>query len=462
MCDQPEHGGMGNIVGGQKTSPLAREELDTYHTTYDYIKSRLGGYGLYYRSVIAELGLVYPGGSGLPYPVDVPSERGKHVAAAFRNAVSGTAYFRGFLDEDEAEVPIHVIKEYIQSACLCQLQTPMAPDRPELLDVFLHGGADPGARRRTFRLFLDIASQTDGHPLDQDAFRQLIYFGETPTGATYDPADGVTDTYRRWRLYQAREYYAFALNAMWFYLCDLGLAEDGDIRPVQLSGLWDHLRAALDFDHLAARLGTVAPDLSADSDYRSLLDWLIVSAEVERESFDEFCKLDSPVHEHRLYRLAKDNRQSPDIMVAGMMAMLALVYLRFGRPSLWARPEWEISRMGADGRLSVSGFVRSLHRRLEAGHVAIVEIAEWLFADYVILQHQLVATSKLPDNTFRFRREGDRLRFCNLDNSLGFMDSRFPAISTTLHELGLCGDFGRASHSLTADGDHLLRTGDLE
>ena len=117
--------------------------------------------------------------------------------------------------------------------------------------------------------------------------------------------------------------------------------------------------------------------------------------------------------------------------------------------------------MGADGRLSVDGFVRSLRRRVRSGHVTIGDIARWLFADYIILQHQLVATSKLPDNTFRFRREADRLRFYNLHNSLRFMNSRFEAISTTLHELGLCGDFGRADHSLTSDGQMLLEHGDL-
>ncbi len=461
LCDQPEHGDMGSIVGGQKTSSLARKQQDTYDTTFNYIKSRLGGYGLYYRSVIAELGLIFPGGSGLPYPMDVPSERGKEVAAAFRRAIRGTTYYARYFDEDETHVPIEVVREYIRQACLCQLQVPGAPDRPELLDVFLHGGAEPEARCATFRLFLDIASQTDGRAIDQDAFRQLLYFAEAGDGAVYDPLEEVTDTHRRWRLYQAREYYAFALNAMWCYLCDWGLAEDGDVRPVRLSRFWQHLELALDFDGLAGRLGAPTPNLSAYSDYQSLLDWLTDLAGKSENGLDRSASLDSPLHEHRLYRLAKENRRSPEVMVAGMMTMLALICLRFGRPDLWERPEWEISSMGADGRLSVDDFVKSLHRRIRSGHVTISDIARWLFADYIILQHQLVATSKLPDNTFRFRREGDRLRFYNLHNSLRFMNSRFEAISTTLHELGLCGEFGRADHSLTSDGQMLLEKGDL-
>jgi hypothetical protein len=462
LCDQPEHRGMGSIVGGQKTSSLAREQLDAYDTTFNYIKSRLGGYGLYYRSVIAELGLIFPGGSGLPYPVDVPSERGKEVAAAFRRSIRGTAYYEHYFNKDEADVPIEVIREYIREACLCQLQVPGTSDRPELLDVFLHGGSEPEARRATFRLFLDIADQTVGHAIDEDTFRQLLYFAEASSGASYDPLNEVIDTYRKWGLYQAREYYAFAINAMWSYLCDWGLAENGDVRPIPLSRFWQHLDLALDFDGLAACLGTPVPNLSAYSDYQSLLDWLTDLAGKSKNALGLPDSLDSPLHEHRLYRLAKENHRSPEVMVAGMMTMLALIYLRFGQPTLWEHPEWEISRMGADGRLSVDGFVKILRRRIQSGHVTVSEIARWLFADYIILQHQLVATSKLPDNTFRFRREGDSLRFYNLQNSLGFMNSRFRAISTTLHELGLCEDFGRPDQSLTNDGQVLLEGGDLE
>jgi hypothetical protein len=452
---------MSTIVGGQKTSPLAYRQLDVYDTTYDYIKSELGGYGLYYRSVIAELGLVYPGGPGFPYDVDVPTERGKEVAAAFRKAVHNTAYYHDYFGEDSTKVPIKIIQEYIRRACLCQLQVPNAPDRQLLLDVFLHGGARPEARRATFRMLLDIADQSQGRALDQDAFRQLLYFRTTEGGATYLPQDTVVDTYRQWRLYQAREYYAFALNAMWYYLCEWGLVQGGDIRPIPLSCFWQHLEVALNFDGLAARLNLPGPALGANSSFQSLFDWLQKLIGANRATFDTACTLDTPLQEHRLYRLAMAHSTAPEVMVAGMITMLALILLRFDQPELWLQPEWVVSHMGAEGRLSVDGFVKTMHRRLQSGGITIVEITRWLYSDYIILQHQLVANSKLPDNTFRFQREGDRLGFYNLPNSLAFMDSRFDALSTTLHELGLCGDFRRPPYPLTIDGQRLLADGDL-
>jgi len=461
LCDQSEHGNMGTVVGGQKTAPQAAQRLEVYDTTFDYIKSELGGYGLYYRSVIAQLGLVFPGGSGFPYPVDVPTERGKEVAAVFRRAVRDTTYYRDYFDHDAIQVPIDVVREYIRRACLCQLQIPDAPDRPLLLDIFLHGGTQSEARRATFRMFLDIAAQTQGYAIDQDAFRQLLYFQSTNHGATYNPQDAVLDTYRKWRLYQAREYYAFALNAMWLHLCDWGLTHSGDMRPVPLSRFWEHLDTVLDFNDLAARLSVPPPGLSSRSGFGSLLDWLQTLIGADQVTFDAACTLAAPIHEHRLYQLAMSNRTAPDVMIAGMVTMLALILLRFGRPDVWFRQEWEISRMGAEGRLSVDGFVKAVRRRLQGGHIAVGEIVRWLYADYIILQHQLVATSKLPDNTFRFRREGDRLRFFNLWNSLGFMDSRFDALSRTVHELGLCGDLYQPNHPLTPEGQHLLTKGDL-
>jgi hypothetical protein len=271
----------------------------------------------------------------------------------------------------------------------------------------------------------------------------------------------VLDIHRRWRLYQAREYYAFALNALFYYFCDWGLAQNGDIRPVHLSQFWQHLESALDFDGLADWFDLSRPGLGANANLQQLLDWLLGLVGAEQADFDTACTIDQPVHEHRLMWSARHNPRVPALMVAGTVTMLALIYLRFGQPELWQQPEWSISRMGSDGRLSLDQFVRTLRRKVKVGLVNIFELVKELYTDYIILQHQLVASSKLPDNTFRFQREGDWLRFFSLHNSLEFMDSRFDALSTTVHELGLCGDLRRPDHPLTAKGEQLLTTGDL-
>jgi hypothetical protein len=464
LCQAHDQDELGAVVGSGKTAAEAARQRATYDTSFDYIDSDLGGYGLYYRSVIAELGLIYPGGPGLPYPVDVPTQRGREVADAFRAAVGGTTYYREYFDTDVCQVPIEAIREYISWACLCRLRRDDAPDRPLLVDMFLHAGQedDAAARRATFRLLLDIASQTDGTPVGQDAFRQLLYFGAAYNGGRFTPSDAVRGAHARWRLYQAREYYAFALYALWNHLCDWGLDHHADVRALPMSQLWEHLDTALEFDQLAARLEVAVPGLGPEAPFADVLAWLQRAVGASGVAFDAACGIDTPIHEHKLYRLALDNRADPYVMVAGMVTMLALIIQRFGHPELWFRDEWEVSRRGGEGRLSVDDFLKAVRRRLQRGLFTVRDFARWVMADYVILQHQLVASTKLPENTYRFEREGERIRFYSLANTLTFTDSRFDALSTTIHELGFCGDLAGASHPLSADGLRLLADGGIE
>lgn len=462
LCTKPEHGVMGTIVGGQKTGPLAAQRKEIYDYDPGYIKNDLGGYGLYYRTVMAEVGLIYPGGKGFLYPVDVPSEYGKEVASAFRSVIQQTLYYQKYFDQIKP-VPTSVIQEYIHKACLCQLRTPDALDRPFLLETFLHHGtgSSANARRATFRFFLDIASQTNGYGLKEDNFRQLVYFGQTLDGLAFSPNENVKRTALRWRYYQAREYYAFALNALWFYLCEWGIRNGGDIRPIPMSSFWQHLDQALDFKQIAHRLGLPNPGLRSDSSFRDLLNWLQALAETTEQDFNSACDITSPVHEHRIYQLAQEYRNQADVMTSGMIILLSLVALRFGSQNLRMQPEWEIARMGGDARLSIDGFIRKLQGKLQGGPVTIAEVTRWIYESDVILQHELVATGKLPENTYRFSREGSALRFHNLFNSLEFMNSRFDAIRTTILELGFCGDLSQPEHPLTQDGICLLEVGDL-
>jgi hypothetical protein len=326
-----------------------------------------------------------------------------------------------------------------------------------LRDLFLSEPAETAsARRATFRMLLDIADQTDGHPVDQSGFRQLLFFGAASSGASYEPREDLADTHARWRLYQAREYYAFAITGMFVHLCDWGIDNGADLRPLPLDAVAEHIAASLDFDRLAELLDVAAPGLDGTAAFTALLDWLASVVGATEETFDQRCGLDAPLSEDALYRLGA-SASGPASRIAGGVAMLASLFLRFGRPETWMSPAWTaVSRCGEDGRLSVHAFMRSLRARLRAGLPTIFDVAQWLMTDYVVRQHQIVATAKLPDNTFRFERDGNRLRFHRHYNPLGFSNSRFDALSTTAHELGYCGAFGNAEHGLTQAGRDLL------
>lgn len=466
LCESPVHGKMRNIVGSDKTGALATlARQGRKHFSYDpnYIVSPFSGYGLYYRTVMAETGIVFPGGKGLPYPVDVPSPDGKRLAEAFRTAIKQSKYYQDYFDGPHLKVPVEVIKEYIKNACLCQLMTTQAPDRNIAQDVFLHFGRDeePQARRETFRMFLDIAKQTAKEGVSEDEFRQLVYFQETDSGHHYSPSTEIHETYLRWRLYQAREYYSFSLNGLWFYLCEWGISKGGDYQPLHISEFWNHLENALDFRSLTKWFEMPACKLKPNSSFSELLKWLTETVSAKPGKFDETCKISSPINEHKLYIEALQKSSPPFVMTAGLISMLGLIVLRFRDSSLQKSPVWEVARMGSDVRLSMDSFIRSLDLLIKKSNPTIFEVARWIYENNIILQHELVATSKLPENTFRFQRDGDYLHFFNLGNSLGFMNSRYDAISTTIYELGLCGDLHEPKHTLTDNGKKLLQTGDL-
>jgi hypothetical protein len=105
-------------------------------------------------------------------------------------------------------------------------------------------------------------------------------------------------------------------------------------------------------------------------------------------------------------------------------------------------------------------FMHLLNRRMLT-NPSLAELAQWLIEDFVIVQHERVATAKLPDDTYRVRRVGDSLRFFAQDVPAAFNDSRFNALSTIVHELGWVSSFRESRRRMTASGKALLTDGDL-
>ncbi|HZT65152.1 MAG TPA: hypothetical protein VFA11_05120 [Acidimicrobiales bacterium] len=467
LCDRPEHdefGPMQAIVGSVKSSALVHTQPSVYDAQFNYIKDALGGYGLYYSAAIAGMGLTLPAtpAAGLPY--DAPTPEGRALAGAYRTAIADTRYYRDYFDDDHAQVPAEVVAEYIRAGCLCQLRTPTAPDRALLQDVFLHAGGahDSAQRRSTMRMFLDLAEQTAGHELSEDRFRRLTYFHSTgPDGAAWEPAPPNVRTARRWRLYQAREYYAYALNRMWRYLAEWGIGQvpmSGDVVPI--ARWWDFVDHALDFAPLAAALEVDDSRLDATSTVAELAQWASTSGNVAG-GLDDSWDVAAPVTEHRLYRWADSAGDDPAV-VPGALTLLALVACRVGsrRNELAFGEDWDICRDGGVSRLALSRFFNQWRDRQ---HLSLSEAARWVLGDYVIRQHERVAVAKLAQNgdTFRFRRQGDYLRFYDAFAPARMSNSRFQALATTVYELGFVDSLYGATHTLTDAGRRLLADGDL-
>ncbi|MBT2550534.1 hypothetical protein [Arthrobacter sp. ISL-65] len=463
VCDAPEHANLaGNIVGSMRVRGLAaRDEFDPQ---FDYIKEPLGGYGLYYRSTMEMMGAVVVAGPANGFPFDAPTPVGKALAAAFGRAVDGTTVGRRMVDDSlEAAVLRDDMVAFARGACLCQLRGTDQFELPLLQDLFLHAGApvESVARRNTLRLILDLSQTSPDVGIGRTQFRELIYF-RTLEGGIYEPQPDLAVTARRWRIYQAREYFSFAFNRLFGWVVRRGLQESADgLSLVPVARLWDLIDDALDNNEFATDryLGDQAA-VRARTPVAVFVD--AISSIVDLTP-----GLDAPwpraklLDEHALYDSCH-NVVDDDESVVAMLALLLLLYRRFGIPIRVAElaTDQDLVAEGGSLRIGMARFFTLMHRKVMAG-ATMSELARWVIKDFVIVQHERVATSKLPEDTFRFRRVGDHIRFFVQEAPAQFNDSRFDALSTTVHELGLVSALRDPARKLTPTGRRLLEDGDL-
>ena len=473
LCDGPDH--RGSPVGTRRVGARVAREPDGFDPKFDYMDSPMGGYGLYYATVMQSVGLVALADPRLGLPVDAVTPAGQLVADAFRSVVADTEYYRHWIDRHDEVVPRDVAAEYGERACFCRLREQAAHDRPLLVDAFLHRGNpdEATARRQTLRFMCELSAQSAAAPVDEDSFRRLIYFGadhghDGVEGSTFAPTDSTLRTARRWRLYQARDYFNAAINDMWRRLIYWGLERDGDRVPLPMAELRESLDD-IDFASFASSLGVGLPGggLSADSSYSELLEWVTsiggVSGQLD-DRWDLGAELTEDAIVECLGSRVSLTESGPDRLAAAL-ALLSLVAARLWRAelALAAPDDWFLVRAGGHERLGMQNFLNQLRDRVADG-ATVRDVAEWLTLDYVVSQHERVATAKLSTtgDTFRFRREAGRLRFFSKNAEVRRNDSRFNALATFLFELGWSGHLYEADHNLTEEGEEIRRAGDLE
>ena len=136
-------------VGARKLSRLARGSGP--FPRGESVENPLGGYGLYYRSPLVELGIVARAGTLLGdelIPIDVlySADQAQRLASTFRAAVEQTAYYRQAMWTAD-ELPAEVIDEYAEAACLCQLR--VRPDERAAVHDAIFGSEPPDAAMMT-------------------------------------------------------------------------------------------------------------------------------------------------------------------------------------------------------------------------------------------------------------------------------------------------------------------------
>lgn len=380
------------------------------------VQGDLGGYGLYYRSPLADLGLVARRGSMLgdrATPIDVlrpNSARAARLAAEYRAAVEDTSYVRHFLGGDEP-LPLAVVEEYAERACLCRL-----PDRPsEQAAVYAalftadqvgdddHGEAtqDTDAlhrRRQGAAHLLSIIGNAPSVAVDQTEFRRQLW---ASTGTQVASHRAVAE---RWAALAVKDVWQEAIASLWADFCRRGLQGTRDrgrgLDLVEVRGL-------------AADMVLEAPELGQ---YRTTTDLVAAIAA-------GYVML--PVGDRNLDPAAaelEDLRAATARLDSGASALVVLSEL-VRRVRDRAGKEWtDTLGIASAWQPSVRDALSGLDQRLASGEPP-ADTLWWLLDVFVVGTHERIAYSKLPDNTFRFRWEEGLLRF--FDNGA----HRFPLAS---------------------------------
>ena len=286
LCADPGHrGSPGWFAQNQRfsgrTARNLQPEVRLHEDTHGRLRPLL-------RQCHAGPRLGSPGGPTARLPVDAVTPVGQLVADAFRNAISQTAYYQDWIEQHDEAIPAEVVREYAKKACLCQLRKKSAPDRKLLVDAFLHCGnvVDAAARRSTLQFMCELSAQSADSPIDSRSFRRLVYYRTDYStddfdGPTFVPTPANESTPRRWRLYQAREYYNASINEMWRRLAHWGLARDGDNFPVPMAEVMASLDG-IDFASMASDLEVdlPRPNLTGNSSFSDLLEWVRVQGRI--------------------------------------------------------------------------------------------------------------------------------------------------------------------------------------
>ncbi len=462
VCDTKEHATVGgNVIGSRRVSPLAAG--NSFDPAFDYIKEPLGGYSLY-RSAMETTGILVIATPANGFAFDALTPTGRALAAAYRDAISSTELWRnhlsGTLDES---VSRGVLVDFARSGCLCRLRAAKNYDLPLLQDLFTHAGtpAQSAARRQTLRLLLDLSQTGQEDGISEPAFRELIYFRQVD-GVSYQAQADIAGVARRWRLYQAREYFAFAFNRLLGWLVRRGAHESDDgMMVLPLTKIWELVDDALDNHDFAKqrRMGNVR----VRSTTPAIRFAELLASRVDLEpGVDDVWPPHQTLDELALFQWCSNDTDDAETLVA-MLALVLLIHRRIGTLG-------RIQDLGEDAHLLAEGrglrigmlrFFEQLTKRLMT-KATLSDLARWLIHDFVIVQHERVATAKLPDDTFRLRRVGDSVQFFPHQEAGAVLNnSRYGALSTTAHELGLVSSLRDPQRRLTVAGRRLLRKGDL-
>ena len=213
-------------VGAQSLRGIVRRATDSLDRGFS-VDSDYGGFGLYYRSSLSDLGLIRQRGVLVgeePLPVDiVAGPRAEAIAAAFREAIADTDYYRNHFMGDQP-IPVGALREFAEVGCLCRLSS-FSHEATLVRSIFFDESpgiqlADVQRRREAFALRLRLA-EVDPMVITNEARHRAATWSALSAMPPADKSRWV-DTIQRWAALYGKEYFQEGLLILWRELNRIG------------------------------------------------------------------------------------------------------------------------------------------------------------------------------------------------------------------------------------------------
>ena len=411
------------------------------------IESAKGGFGLYYRSPLVDLGAVAAVGTPLgaeakPTPIEVlrKDDRAMSLALSFHEAIKGTEYYERY-ERSNDPIPRGVLEDLAEQVCLCRLPyreverdaIRMLLFEPASDDTSVAAACD--ARRRGFALFLSLLGSDAevAHSTHQFWRGVIARFEEDPLGG------GLGEhTTAAWAALAMKECAQDALCSIWTDFCRSGVDRQG------LDGMTtDELRDMVD-------------DLAEGG---LELDGSPVSVTPRRTALEAQAQLVNAARGMD-WEAVRSWTAQQNTAVSGLAALLILAEQLPDRSAV--HPLWgEIAGRHSEHQDGLLGLMSLLKHRLTA-EPSVGELLDWLIRRFILGPHEVIAYSKLPKATFRFSwEETGRLRFFTpggggLDR-FDPSDDRRAALASLTEDIGFWAhDPATDTARVTADGEKFV------
>jgi hypothetical protein len=411
-------------VGAMRLRGIANGEATQFERG-ESVESANGGYGLYYRSSMIAFDLSVPAGTPLgeaTTPIDVLARRDKarQLATAFREAVSDTDYYRRYLASNDP-IPAGVIAEYAEVACLCRLDQ-FTNERELITSTMLQAPHEQLAgaveqRRRSMAHYLSLLDDRPEIHSDNATFRAALWAPATLMSEVHhDVAD-------QWAALVLKDLFQDAVCSLWTHFLRESLASEGQ------DGL---TRAHL--DDVLIRLADGPPTLEPGAPTIEQLE----TFDLPRE------------HAEQLRRQVAE----ADSATVGLAALAALPELVGSRDTVGWR---QATSVASAWQPSVAQVATEIEAHLATGP-AVHDTMRWAIRRLILMPHERIAYSKLPEFTFRFRAGAAGLRFYDLDHGRFILAGiRHPALGTLTQDLGYWRTSDDGTHEVTERGREFVQ-----